>query len=99
MDGTIRVRTAAWFATAVVLSVFATVLVMQTWRVDAAPGDTDSTFVPVTPCRLFDMRPSEPPTGGKKSPLGAGESNVHVQQVTGTSGTVSAYRLMRQRYR
>jgi len=43
MDRTIRVRTAAWFATAVVLSVFATLLVMQEWRVDAAPGDSDAT--------------------------------------------------------
>jgi hypothetical protein len=39
MDGTIRVRTAAWFATAVVVSMFATLLVMQEWRADAAPGD------------------------------------------------------------
>jgi hypothetical protein len=84
MDGTIRVRTAAWFATAVVLSVFATVLVMQTWRVDAAPGDTGSTFVPITPCRLFDYRPGESPAGGKKTPLAAGSHAT--QQVTGTVG-------------
>jgi hypothetical protein len=84
MDGTIRVRTAAWFATAVVLSVFATVLVMQAWRVDAAPGDTDSTFVPVTPCRLFDYRPGELPDGGKRTPLVAGSPAT--QQVTGTVG-------------
>jgi hypothetical protein len=54
MDGTIRVRTAAWFATAVVISVFATLLVMQEWRADAAPGDSDATWVAAQPCRLFE---------------------------------------------
>jgi hypothetical protein len=83
---TLRVRSMVWFSTGVVLAVLATVLVMQTWRVDAAPGDKDSTFVPVTPCRLFDMRPGEEPNGGKKLPLAAGEGNVHVQQVTGNVG-------------
>ena len=83
---TLRVRSMVWFATGVVLTLLATVLVMQTWRVDAAPGDKDSTFVPVAPCRLFDMRPDATPSGGKKSPLGAGEGNVHVQQVTGNVG-------------
>jgi hypothetical protein len=39
MDGTIRVRTAAWFATAVVLSVFATVLVMERLNVSATVDD------------------------------------------------------------
>jgi hypothetical protein len=84
MDGTIRVRTAVWFATAVVLSVFATLLVSQEWRADAAPGDSDSTFAPVTPCRLFDYRPGESPAGGMKTPLVAGSPAT--QQVTGTVG-------------
>jgi hypothetical protein len=84
MDGTIRVRTAAWFATAVVVSVFATLLVMQEWRADAAPGDTDATWVPIEPCRLFDYRPGESPSGGKKTPLVAGSAVT--QQVTGTVG-------------
>jgi hypothetical protein len=87
---TLRVRSMVWFSTGVVLAVLATVLVMQTWRVDAAPGDKDSTFVPVTPCRLFDMRPGEEPNGGKKLPLAAGEGNVHVQQVTGNVGNCVA---------
>lgn len=84
MDGTIRVRTVAWFATAVVLSVFATLLVMQQWRVDAAAGDDDATWVPVEPCRLFDYRAGELPSGDKKSPLVAGSAAV--QQVTGSVG-------------
>ncbi len=86
MDGTIRIRTVGWFATTVVLSVLCTLLVTQAWSVGAAPGDTDSTFVPVTPCRLFDTRPGESPTSGKKSPLGAGEANAFTQQVTGVVG-------------
>jgi hypothetical protein len=84
MDGTIRVRTAAWIATAVVISVFATLLVMQEWRADAAPGDSDATWVAVEPCRLFDYRPGKEPLGGKKSPLVAGSPAI--QQVTGTVG-------------
>jgi hypothetical protein len=86
MDGTIRVRTAAWFATAVVISVFATLLVMQEWRAGAAPGDSDSTYVPVENCRLFDMRPGKTPSSGKKTPLGAGNGNVYTQPVTGRVG-------------
>jgi hypothetical protein len=84
---TLRFRSMVWFATGVALTLFATVLVMQTWRVDAAPGDSDSTFVPVTPCRLFDMRPSEAPSGGKKTPLAAGAPAT--QQVTGNIGNCS----------
>jgi hypothetical protein len=74
------------FATAVVISVFATLLVMQTWRVDAAPGDTDSTFVPIPNCRLFDFRSDPNNVGPKNTPLEAGESNVYTQSVRGTKG-------------
>ena len=84
MDATVRVRTVAWFATAIVLSILATLLVTQAWTADAAPGDTDATFVPVTPCRLFDYRPGELPAGGKKTPLAAGSPAT--QQVTGSVG-------------
>jgi hypothetical protein len=84
MDGTIRVRTAAWFAAAVVISVFATLLVMQEWRADAATGDSDATWVAVEPCRLFDYRPGKEPLDGKKTPLVAGAP--YTQQVTGTVG-------------
>jgi hypothetical protein len=84
MDGPIRVRTAAWFATAVVVSVFATLLVMQEWRADAAPGDSDATWVAVEPCRLFDYRPGKEPLDGKKTPLAAGAPAT--QQVTGNVG-------------
>ena len=39
MEGTVRVRTVAWFATAVVLTLLATLLASQQWKADAAPGD------------------------------------------------------------
>jgi hypothetical protein len=84
MDATVRGRTVAWFATAIGLSILATLLVTQAWTADAAPGDTDSTFVPVTPCRLFDYRPGELPAGDKKTPLAAGSPAT--QQVTGNVG-------------
>jgi len=83
---TLRLRSIVWFATGAVLAVFATVLVTQAWQADAAADDEDSTFVPVTPCRLFDTRADQPPPGGKKTPLGAGEGNVYTQQVTGSVG-------------
>jgi hypothetical protein len=73
MDGTIRVRTAVWFATAVVLSVFATLLVSQEWRADAAPGDSDSTFVPTAGCRVTDTRGTST-VGPRNTPLGANQS-------------------------
>jgi len=81
---TLRVRSTVWFATGVALTLLATVLVSQTWRADAAPGDTDSTFVPTTPCRLFDYRPAPDTVGPRSAPLGPGET--HVQQVTGSNG-------------
>jgi hypothetical protein len=81
---TLRVRSMVWFTTGVALTLLATVLVMQTWRVDAAPGDTDSTFVPTSPCRLFDYRPAPDTVGPRSAPLVAGQT--HVQQVTGSNG-------------
>jgi hypothetical protein len=89
MTVTVRVRTVVWLATTVVVSVFCTLLVSQEWRAAAAPGDIDSTFVPITPCRLFDFRPGESPAGPKKTPLGAGAASAYTQQVTGAVGNCS----------
>lgn len=86
MRSALNVRSVVWTATVAVLAVFATVLVTQAWTADAAPGDSDSTFVPVAPCRLFDTRPGETPNVGKKTPLAEGEANVYTQQVTGNVG-------------
>ncbi len=73
-------------AMAAVLAVASTLVAMQAWSVEAAPGDEDSTYVPVSPCRLFDMRPGNEPEDGKKTPLGPGVFAVHTQQVTGFVG-------------
>ena len=86
MDGTVRMRSAAYLAMAVVLALLASLLVSQQWKVDAAPGDSDSTFVPVTPCRLFDFRAGVNNVGAKSTPLAAGESNRYTQNVTGNNG-------------
>lgn len=75
-----------YLAAALAVALVATAIVVEPWSAEAAPGDDDATFFPVAPCRLFDFRPGQDPAEGKKSPLGAGESNVHTQQVTGTVG-------------
>lgn len=82
----LRPTTMVRAVTAAVLVVAATLVAVEAWSVDAAPGDDDSTFVPVSPCRLFDTRPGYEPLGGKKTPLGPGVFNVHTQQVTGFVG-------------
>lgn len=80
---TIRIRSAVWFVTGLA---FALVLAATwaAWRADAAPGDTDATFNPITPCRLFDYRPAPDTVGPRTAPLGPGE--VATQQVTGAVG-------------
>ena len=84
MDATIRVRSVAWTATTIVLAVICTLLVTQAWSVGAAPGDTDSTFVPTPGCRAFDYRPAPNQVGPRPTPQGAGE--VVTQQITGSVG-------------
>ncbi len=68
------------------LGVALTLTATQAWNVTAAPGDTDTTYVPVEPCRLFDTRPGATPTDGLKAPIAAGAANVRIQQVTGNVG-------------
>ncbi len=62
----------------------ALVALLAAWRVDAAPGDSDATFVPTAGCRAFDYRPAPNQVGPRSEPLGAGE--VFVQQITGGVG-------------
>jgi hypothetical protein len=83
MDATVRVRTVAWFATAIVISILTTLLVTQAWTADAAPGDTDTTFVPVTACRLVDTRPAPDRVGPHGSLSAADTTTV---QATGSNG-------------
>jgi len=84
MPTTIPTRTVAAFAIAMLAAVAATVVVTTAWRVDAAPGPGDSTFVPIEPCRLFDFRPGSDNVGERSGALGADETAT--VQVTGTSG-------------
>jgi len=70
----VRVRSVAWAATAVVLAVVSTLLVTQAWSVGAAPGDSDSTFVPTAGCRLADTRPAPRTVGPRSTPLGADQT-------------------------
>lgn len=61
-----------WTAAAVVLTALA-LLTLHAWRVDAAPGDADATFVPTPGCRLTDTRPPPDQVGPRSTPLGADE--------------------------
>ncbi len=80
----IRIRTLIWTAMVAVLSVAATLIVTSAWSADAAPGDTDATYVPTPGCRAFDYRPAPNQVGPRSTPLGAGE--VYTQQITGNVG-------------
>jgi hypothetical protein len=75
------------FALGATLGVALTLTATQAWNATAAPGDSDTTYVPVTPCRLLDTRPGTLPASGKKTPLGPGVANIHTQQVTGNVGS------------
>jgi YVTN family beta-propeller protein len=50
----------------------------------ATSAGTVSSFVPITPCRLFDTRPAPDNVGARKTPIGPGET--FVAQVRGSNG-------------
>lgn len=77
MGGTVRVRTVASLGLAVVVGFVVAVVVLWAMRVDAAPGDTDTTFVPVAPCRLADTRPV-PDRVGTAGSFAADDTKVFV---------------------
>jgi hypothetical protein len=80
---TIRVRSMVWFATGAVMALVVSLMVMQAWRVEAAPGDSDTTFVSMTSCRLADTRPLPERVG----PNGAwGAADTKTLQASGTNG-------------
>ncbi|MEO1055321.1 MAG: hypothetical protein AAFY28_00250 [Actinomycetota bacterium] len=83
----VRVRSLVWFVTGALLALVGAWAVMSALSVDAAPGDSDSTFEPIENCRLFDFRPGNEPAGPRKTPLGPRET--YVQQVTGQVGNCS----------
>ncbi len=57
---TIRVRSLVWFATGAVMALVVSLMVMQAWRVEAAPGDSDTTFVSMSSCRLAAVSYTHP---------------------------------------
>ncbi|MEM9516463.1 MAG: hypothetical protein AAGA42_16560, partial [Actinomycetota bacterium] len=80
----VRVRSVVWLATAALIGAVVAAIVLAAWRVDAAPGDSDATFVPTAGCRAFDYRPAPNQVGPRSTPLGPGE--VFSQQITGGVG-------------
>ena len=83
--GRSRLRTALAFGTGVAATVAAGVT-FATSVAGASVGADESTFVPITPCRLLDTRASAD-VGERRTPLGAGETLV--AQVTGSNGDCS----------
>jgi hypothetical protein len=82
MDGTVRVRTVVNFAVAVFAGLLVALVVLWAMRADAAPGDADTTFVSLTPCRLADTRPAN--QVGPNTTFGSGATKVF--QATGSNG-------------
>lgn len=85
MLATNRNHSILWTLTGTALAI-AVVLMFQAWPSDAG-GTGESTFTPVTPCRLFDLRPAPLNIGTRSTPLGADES--YPVQVTGNQGECS----------
>lgn len=78
-------RNLVWFVTGVALT--AAILALgSSWRADAAVAG-ESTYVPIAPCRLMDLRAGEFNIGPRDTPLSSKEA--YVQQVTGTNGECS----------
>ncbi len=80
---TLNLRSFLWFTTGVVLTI-TSIATFGAWRADAAITPGESTFVPITPCRLFDTRPAEAVPDSNMTPFTATETRT--QQVTGTVG-------------
>lgn len=77
--------------TIAVAAATAAAVLLATWAVsalsaDAASSSDDSTFVAITPCRLFDTRPATN-VGPRDTAIGADEA--HTIQVTGSNGDCS----------
>ena len=74
MSVTISYRSLVTFVAGVTAAVVA-VFVLQGLSVDAAAGDSDATFVAMTPCRLIDTRPGGDRVG-THSKFGASETKT-----------------------
>lgn len=80
---TFRIRSLMWFAAGAAIALLLAAMFVGV-RTQAAPGDDETTFVPITPCRLFDTRPAPNTVGARSSALAA--ADTHIQQVTGAQG-------------
>lgn len=72
-----------WLMAGVALAISAT-FAFEAISGSAAPVPDATTFVPLTPCRLFDYRPAPDTVGTRPTPLGSAETAL--QQVTGAVG-------------
>jgi hypothetical protein len=82
MEATMRVRTVASLTLAVLAGFAAAIVLLWAVRAEAAPGTTDSTFVPIAPCRLIDTRPAP----DRRGPLGKLGPRTVTVQATGLNG-------------
>ncbi len=73
----------AAFAAGLAVALVGALVLTGAWRSEAAPGDLDSTFVPVEPCRVMDTRPGSQ-VGPRSTSLGPEEP--YDLQVTGGAG-------------
>ena len=79
-----RFRQAVGFGAGIVATLTAGIVLAATAADAGSIGADEATFVPITPCRLFDTRPAPDNVGERATPLGA--DDTHIQQVTGTNG-------------
>ncbi|MEO1056655.1 MAG: hypothetical protein AAFY28_07045 [Actinomycetota bacterium] len=79
----LRIRTVVYVVTSLLLGAVAAVVVTSAWSADAAPGDTDSTYVPTAGCRVTDTRPTSQ-VGPRSTKLGEGDTML--VRVHGSNG-------------
>lgn len=85
----LRFRSIGWFVTGALLSATVMLVFANAWSVDAAPGDTDATFVAITPCRLADTRPA-PNRVGTAGALGVAATQAFAVHGSNGECTMSA---------
>jgi hypothetical protein len=84
---TIPLRTLVAFAAGLVVATII-LFAFQAVTADAAPANTDTTFVPVTPCRLVDTRPGDPNVGPQSTPIPQNDPVTFTACGTGDGGSV-----------
>lgn len=84
MTVTIRLRVVLYAAAAAIFGAALMYVALDAVRVDAAPGDTDTTYIPTAGCRLADTRLGTDNVGQHSGPLGS--AGIYEFQVTGTNG-------------